>query len=324
MNVSPPQSAGQRTHVATRVSELRSRLRIPVIAAPMFLISGPELVLAACKAGIIGCFPATNARTIEALAAWCAEIAAQTRDTAAWSVNVIAHSTYARFDAEREVIARHRPPLVITALGSPARVLDTVHGYGGLVFADVTTPTLARKAVQAGADGLVLVCSGAGGHTGSYSAFAFISEVRTFWQGPVVLSGGIANAASVLAAQVLGADFAYMGTRFIAATESLGEPARKDMTVAATMEDIITSAAVTGVPANWMMPSLKAAGLTPEILKSERKIDFTNTDTAKPWKNIWGAGQAVGAVQAVESVATIVDGLVAEYQALRAQWKAEA
>jgi nitronate monooxygenase len=319
-NSSPPQTANQRALVAARVSELQSRLHIPVIAAPMFLISGPELVLAACKAGIIGCFPATNARTIDTLDAWCSDIAAQTRDVAAWAMNVIAHSTYARFDAELDVIARRRPPLVITALGSPARVLDTAHRYGGLVFADVTTPTLARKAMQAGADGLVLVCAGAGGHTGSYSAFAFIAEVRTFWDGPIVLSGGIANAANVLAAQVLGADFAYMGTRFIAAAESLGEPARKDMTVAASMEDIITSAAVTGVPANWMMPSLKAAGLTPELLKSERKIDFTNTDTAKPWKNIWGAGQAVGAVQAIEPVATIVDGLVAEYRALRSQW----
>lgn len=317
MNIPPAQSAAQRARVAERVREFQSRVRIPVIAAPMFLISGPALVLAACKAGIIGCFPATNARTIEVLDAWCADLAAQTSDAAPWSMNVIAHSTYARFDAELAVMARHQPPLVITALGSPARVLDTVHGYGGLVFADVTTPTLARKAVQAGADGLVLVCSGAGGHTGSYSAFAFIAEVRTFWDGPVVLSGGIANAASVLAAQVLGADFAYMGTRFIAAAESLGEPARKDMTVAATMEDIVTSAAVTGVPANWMMPSLKSAGLTPDILKSERKIDFTNTDTAKPWKNIWGAGQAVGAVKAIEPVATIVGGLVAEYQTLR-------
>lgn len=315
MNIPPPLSETRRAHIARRVAELQSRLRIPVIAAPMFLISGPELVLAACKAGIIGCFPATNARTVETLDAWCADLAEKTRDTAPWAMNVITHSSYARFDAELAVMAKRQPPLVITALGSPVRVLDTVHGYGGLVFADVTTPTLARKSVQAGADGLVLVCSGAGGHTGSYSAFAFIAEVRTFWDGPVVLSGGIANGASVLAAQVLGADFAYMGTRFIASTESLGEPARKDMTVAARMEDIVTSAAVTGVPANWMMPSLKAAGLSPEILKSERKIDFTNTDTAKPWKNIWGAGQAVGAVQAIEPVATIVDALVADYRA---------
>jgi nitronate monooxygenase len=208
--------------------------------------------------------------------------------------------------------------LLITALGSPARTLDTVHGYGGLVFADVTTPTLARKAIEAGADGLVLVCAGAGGHTGSYNNFAFMAEVRAFWGGPIVLSGGIGNASSILAAQVLGADLAYMGTRFIAAAESLGEVERKDMTVAVRMEDIVTSAAVTGIAANWMLPSLKASGFTPEQLKSERKVDFTSTDTAKPWKNIWGAGHAVGAVSAIEPVATIVDRLVAEYEALTA------
>jgi nitronate monooxygenase len=166
----------------------------------------------------------------------------------------------------------------------------------------------------------VLVCAGAGGHTGSFSPFAFIAAVREFWHGPVVISGAIADGRSILAAEVLGADFAYMGTRFIASDESLGDEARKDMTVAATMEDIVTSAAVTGVPANWMMPSLKAAGFTPEALKSERKIDFTTTETAKPWKNIWGAGQAVGAVKAREPVAAIVDAIAADYAAVRSQW----
>lgn len=303
---------------SAKIKALKARTRIPVIAAPMFLISGPDLVIAACKAGIIGCFPAPNARTIETLDQWCAAISAGTDGAAPWAMNMLTNSAYARFGAELEIVARHRPPLLITALGSPARALDTVHGYGGLVFADVTTPTLARKAIQAGADGLVLVCAGAGGHTGTYSPFAFVAEVREFWQGPVVLSGAIANAASVIAAETLGADFAYMGTRFIASQESLGEAARKEMTIAASMEDIITSAAVTGVPANWMLPSLKAAGITAEALKAERKMDFTTTDSAKPWKNIWGAGQAVGAVKAVEPVAAIVDDLVKHYAAFRA------
>jgi nitronate monooxygenase len=303
--------------IDAKITALKARTRIPVIAAPMFLISGVELVCAAAQAGIIGCFPAANARTVEALDEWCATIAVRCRDTAPWSMNMITNRAYARFQDELAIVARHQPPLLITALGSPAPVLEAVHGYGGLVFADVTTPTLARKAVEAGADGLVLVCAGAGGHTGSYSPFAFMGAVREFWDGPVVLSGGIANAASVLAAEALGADFAYMGTRFIASQESLGDAARKEMTIAVAMEDIVTSACVTGVPANWMWPSLEAAGFKREDLKSERKMDFTTTDSAKPWKNIWGAGQAVGAVQAVEPVAAIVDRLVADYEALR-------
>lgn len=302
---------------AEKVASLKARVRVPVIAAPMFLISGVELVCAASQAGIIGCFPAANARTVQALDEWCAAIAERCRDGAPWSMNMITNRAYARFAEELAVVARHRPPLLITALGSPAPTLETVHGYGGLVFADVTTPTLARKAIEAGADGLVVVCAGAGGHTGSYSPFAFVGAVREFWAGPIILSGGIANAASVLAAEMLGADFAYMGTRFIAAQESLGEPARKDMTIAATMEDIVTSAAVTGVPANWMWPSLEVAGFKREDLRSERKRDFTTTDSAKPWKNIWGAGQAVGSVRAVEPVAAIVDEIARDYAALR-------
>lgn len=301
-----------------KIADLKNRVRVPVIAAPMFLISGVELVCAASRAGIVGCFPAANARTIEALDEWCTEIAERCDGGGPWSINMITNSSYARFTDELELVARHRPSLVITALGSPARVLETVHAYGGLVFADVTTPSLARKAINAGADGLVLVCAGAGGHTGSYNPFAFIAAVREFWDGPVVLSGSIANGASVLAAEALGADFAYMGTRFIASRESLGDQARKDMTIAVTMEDIVTSAAVTGVQANWMWPSLAAAGFKREDLKSERKMDFTTTESAKPWKNIWGAGQAVGAVRRSEPVSEIVDGLVGEYKALKA------
>jgi nitronate monooxygenase len=297
-------------------------MTLPVIVAPMFLISGPDMVIAACRAGVIGCFPAPNARELDTLDAWCARIARETggaaTNCAPWALNLIAHSSYARFADELEIVKRHKPPLVITALGSPVRVLDTVHGYGGLVFADVSRPVHARKAIEAGADGLVLVSAGAGGHTGSYSPFAFVAEVRRFWPGPIVLSGAISDARSILAAQALGADFAYMGTRFLAAQESLGEPDRKAMTIAVSMEDIVTSAAVTGVPANWMLPSLTAAGFTPEMLRAERKMDFTSTDKAKPWKNIWGAGQAVGAVTASEPVAEIIARLRDDYTALRA------
>jgi nitronate monooxygenase len=302
-----------------RLQALKSRMTLPVIVAPMFLISGPDLVMAACKAGVIGCFPAPNARELETLETWCARIASETAGHAPWAINLIANSQYARFDAELAFVRKYRPPLVITALGSPARVLETVHGYGGLVFADVSRPLHARKAIEAGADGLVLVSAGAGGHTGSYSPFAFIAEVRRFWDGPLVLSGAISDARSLLAAEVLGADLAYMGTRFLASNESLGEPARKAMTIASNMDDIVTSAAVTGLPANWMMPSLVAAGFTPEMLKTDRKSDFTSTDTAKPWKNIWGAGQGVGAVTGSEGVADIIAQLHTDYAALKAQ-----
>lgn len=306
------------SHSTDRFHQLTAGLRLPVIVAPMFLISGQAMVIAACKAGVIGCFPAPNGRTIEDLDAMCAAVVRETQGSAPWALNVIAHSTYARFDQEMEVIARHRPPLVITALGSPARVVDTVHAYGGLVFADVSRPSHARKAIEAGADGLVLLCSGAGGHTGQYSAFAFLREVRTFWSGPIVLSGAVSDARSLLAARVLGADLAYMGTRFIASQESLGEPERKAMTVSAAMEDIVLSAAVTGVAANWMKPSLEAAGFSLEGAAA-RPVDFTTADKAKPWKNIWGAGHGVGAIGAVEPVAEIVETLVQDYSALRAR-----
>jgi len=304
--------------VADKLRALRSRMTLPVIVAPMFLISGPDMVIAACRSGVIGCFPASNARELDTLDAWCARVSSETHDAAPWALNLIAHSSYARFADELEIVKRHKPPLIITALGSPARVLDAAHDYGGLVFADVSRPTHARKAIEAGADGLVLVSVGAGGHTGSYSPFAFVADVRRFWSGPIVLSGAISDARSLLAAQALSADFAYMGTRFLAAQESLGEPERKAMTISVNMEDIVTSAAVTGVPANWMLPSLAAAGFTLEMLRTERKMDFTSADKAKPWKNIWGAGQAVGAVTASEPVAQIIAKLHKDYTELRA------
>lgn len=302
-----------------RVAAIRAQLRLPIVVAPMFLISGPEMVIASCRAGVIGSFPAANARSLDILEEWCERISDQTDSLAPWAMNVLAHQSYLRLDEELEVIARHRPPLLITALGSPVRIVETVHSYGGLVFADVATPRHARKAVEADVDGLVLVCAGAGGHTGTYSPFAFMAEVRAFWSGPVVLSGAIADAPSLLAAQMLGADLAYMGTRFLASEESLGEPERKIMTVAASMEDTITSAAITGVPANWLRQSLRAAGISEEQLRSPAKVNFSTAATAKPWKNIWGAGQGVGSVRAVEPVAAIVEKLLEHYLALRTE-----
>lgn len=304
-----------------RFRAFAARLRLPVIVAPMFLISGPEMVIAAARAGVVGAFPAPNARTIADLHAWCATIAEATAGLTGWALNLLTHSTYARFDEELTAVRQHRPPLVITALGSPARVLETVHEYGGLVFADVSTPTHARRALEAGADGLILLSAGAGGHTGRYNPFALVAELRRIWSGPLVLSGCIADGRAILAAQVMGADLAYMGTRFLAARESLGEEARKRMTLAATLEDVVTSAAITGVPANWLLPSLKEAGFPLDTLDERRRVDFSNPEAAKPWKNIWGAGQGVGAVRAIEGVEAIVAGLGAEYAAAQERWR---
>jgi nitronate monooxygenase len=293
------------------------KMRLPVIAAPMFLISGPDLVIAAARAGIIGAFPAPNARTIEQLADWLAQIEVDLEAAGRkgmWAINMIVHQTYERFDAELDLICKHRPAIVVTALGSPARVRDRVHGYGGQVYADVINPHQARKAIDAGADGLVLVASGAGGHTGLYSAFAFVEEVRRFWSGPLVLGGAIGNARGIRAALDLGADFAYIGTRFIAAPESLVTDENRAMLIRATMTDIVTTLAVTGIASNWMAESLEAAGFTPESLEEKKRIDFSSLHSdRKAWKSIWGAGHAVGTTQSVQSVGEIVTELAEQF-----------
>jgi len=226
---------------------------------------------------------------------------------------VIAHRTYDRLDAEIAVLSHHRPTLVITALGSPTRVLDEVHTWGGLVYADCSTPTHVEKAIAAGVDGVVLVCSGAGGHTGAYSAFSFSAEVRRFWDGPMVLAGGITDGRGLRAAEVLGAEVAYMGTRFIATTESLVSDGQRQMVVECAMADIVLSDAVTGVSANWMRPSLERAG---HLAPSGRGADFSG-DIAdnKAWKSIWSAGHSVGGVERISTVAEVVEELCEQYVA---------
>lgn len=301
------------------VQDLYRSLRLPVLVAPMFLISGPDLVIAAGKAGIIGAFPAPNARTIGDLAQWLPRITTELEAAGRpgmWAINMIVHQTYERFEAELDLICEYKPRIVITALGSPARPLERVHAYGGAVFSDVITPIQARKAVDAGADGLVLVANGAGGHTGQFSPFAFVEEVRKFWSGPLILGGAIGGAKAIRAALTLGADFAYMGTRFIATRESLVSDENRQMLVRSTMKDIVTTPAVTGVPANWMKESLDAAGFTAQMLDEKKKIDFSNLhgDT-KAWKNIWGAGHAVGQTQSIQTVQQLVDELVEDYRA---------
>jgi nitronate monooxygenase len=279
----------------------------------MFLVSGVELVVAACASGILGSFPTLNCRTVEDLARWLAEIRARV-GAAPWAANLVVHSSNRRLAQDLELVAEHRAPVVITALGSPRAVVDAVHAYGGVVYADVISTAFARKALDAGADGLVLVSAGAGGHFGPLAAPAFIAEVRQFFDGPVVLAGAVANARAVRACQALGADLVYMGTPFIAAAESLAAPAHKQMLVNARAEDIVATNAVTGAWANFLKPSLVAAGFDPAQPGERPKIDASDPQgEAKAWKTIWSAGQSAGQVRAVEPAAAIVARLKREY-----------
>jgi nitronate monooxygenase len=296
---------------------LTRNLRLPAIAAPMFLVSGPEMVIAACQAGMIGCFPSPNARTPDILEDWMIQIEsalAASPEAAGWAINLVVHPSNERLPADLDCSVRHKVPLVITALGSPARVIDTVHDYGGMVFADVNSVGFARKAAASGVDGLILVASGAGGHTGLTTGFAFVEEVRQFWDGPIVLGGAISKGQAIRAAEVLGADLAYVGTALIACEESMAAQGHKDMVIAAGAEDIVPSKGITGVTANWLRPSLVAAGYDPANMAEDKKPNFENAqDDAKAWKNVWSAGQGVGAVRAVEPVSTIVGRLKEEY-----------
>jgi nitronate monooxygenase len=304
-------------------TRLTSHLVLPVIAAPMFLVSGPELVLASCKAGIIGSFPMPNARTLDVLETWLQQIttalaaarqAEPTSRIAPWAANMVVHRTYKRLQAELELAVKYQAPLVITALGGPAPVVEAIHSYGGLVFADVNSVAFAQKAARAGVDGLIIVSAGAGGHTGSISGFAFIEAVRAFWDGPLVLAGSIANGRAIRAAEVLGADLVYMGTRFIAARESMVSDDYRQMLIDATVEDVLPTNAITGVTANMLKPSLRRAGLDPDHLKPRDSVDFDDPlSQMKPWKDIWSAGQAVGAVRKVQPVAELVANLRREY-----------
>jgi nitronate monooxygenase len=309
------------TTLSTQAEALSRSLILPVIVAPMFLISSPALVIAAARAGLMGIYPTANSRTISDLAVHLEQIDAAVRadgKVGQWGISLFVHPSYDRFDAELDLIAPYKPRLVITALGGPKRALERVHAFGGLVFSDVITLLHARKAVDAGADGLVLVASGAGGHTGTYSAFAFVEEVRKFWDGPIVLGGAISNARAVRAALTLGADFAYMGTRFIATRESMVSDEYREMLIRATLEDIVTTRAITGVAANWMRESLERANFDITKLDVPGKIDFSDiAGDSKAWKNIWGAGHGSGSVVKIQTVREIVEELVTDYTRLK-------
>lgn len=296
-------------------------MRLPVFAAPMFLVSGPDLVIAACKAGIVGAFPTPNCRTVDQLDQWMTRISAEVGD-APWCANLVTHSTNARLPEDLALVARHKPPFVVTALGSPRPVVETVRAYGGTVIADVTTPQLAQKALAAGADGLACICAGAGGHTGTLSPFAFASAVRAFHDGPLIIGGGISDGAGIAGAIAAGADYVYMGTSFIAAEESMAAQAYKDMVVAAQIGDLLVSAGITGTPASWLKPSLAANGYDPANMPDApgKAYDSTQNQSAKRWADVWSAGQGVGAVTATEPVAAIVDRLDRDYHAARARF----
>lgn len=308
-------------------SHLKGQLVLPAIVAPMFLVSTPSMVIESCRAGVIGSFPLLNARTTELLEKWMQQITEELEATkkkepnrlvAPWAVNHIVHHTNKRFEADLALIAKYKPPIVITSLGDPKRVVEIVHQYGGLVFCDVSTVHHARKAAQKDVDGLILVCNGAGGHAGTINPLAFIAEVKQFWNGITILAGCISHGQDILAAEVLGADLAYMGTRFIATTESLASEEYHEMLRQSSLEDLIYTDAFSGVKANYLIPSIRKAGLDPENLQEKEAIDFSYTKTekteAKAWKDIWSAGQGVGAIKQVVPVAAVIDELQKEYE----------
>ncbi|MBU6441105.1 MAG: nitronate monooxygenase [Betaproteobacteria bacterium] len=308
-----------------------SRLRLPVIGSPLFIISNPELVIAQCTAGIVGSFPALNARPASQLDEWLAQV---TEALAAWdrehpeqpaapfAVNQIVHRSNERLEHDMELCARYRVPLVITSLGARPEVNQAVHAWGGIVLHDVIDDRFAHKAVEKGADGLIAVAAGAGGHAGTLSPFALVQEIRSWFDGPLVLSGAIARGESILAAQAMGADLAYMGSAFIATEEARAMSAYKQMVVDSSARDIVYSSLFTGVLGNYLRGSIVAAGLDPEHLPAgdPSQMDFAAAiGGAKAWKDIWGCGQGIGAVREVLPARALVQRLQAEYQAARAR-----
>ena len=297
---------------------IKKRLKLPAVVAPMFLVSGPDAVIQSCKEGLMGSFPGPNARTIDDLRSWFDIINTKlNEEDAPWAFNMITHNSYGRFDQEITLVEEFKPKIVITALGGPHRVTQQVHAYGGLVFADVNSPSFAKKAIDRGADGLVLVCTGAGGHTGEYALMPFLDEVRSFFDGPIMVGGGISNGRSIRAAETLGVDFAYVGTRFLAAQETLISDAYRQMVWDSKMEDLIQSRAITGALGNWMRASVEASGLSLDDTKKIAKIDFSGDMHAgsKAWKTVWSAGQGVGNVRKPETIKEIIDILKKEYEA---------
>ena len=305
------------------------KLRLPVVGAPLFIISNPKLVVAQCTAGIVGSMPALNARPASQLDEWLAEIteslAAWDRDhpdqpAAPFAINQIVHKTNDRLEHDMAVCARYKVPVVITSLGARTDINDAVHGWGGIVLHDIINNTFARKAVEKGADGLIAVAAGAGGHAGVKSPFALVQEIREWFDGPLALSGAIAQGSAVLAAQAMGADLAYIGSAFIATDEARASEAYKQCIVASTSDDIVYSSLFTGVHGNYLAPSIRAAGLDPDHLpESDPSAMNFGGGATKAWKDIWGCGQGIAPVKAVVPTRELVDRLAREYAAARAR-----
>ena len=304
-------------------SSLANALDLPVIGSPMFIVSGPDLVIAQCLAGVVGSFPALNARPADQLDVWITRIKAElaaakaadpSRKIAPFAVNQIVHASNDRLRHDMEVCVKHQVPIIITSLRAPGEVVTAAHSYGGLVFHDVTTIRHAQKALEAGVDGLILVCAGAGGHAGTLSPFALVGEVRRFFDGPIILSGSIATGQAILATQAMGADLAYIGTRFIATQEANAAQGYKDMIIGTSAADIVYTPYFTGVPGNYLKPSIAAQGLDPDALPDADKTKMSfGSGTAKAWRDIWGSGQGVGLIDDAPPVAQVIARLKAEY-----------
>jgi nitronate monooxygenase len=299
-------------------------LALPAVAAPMFLISCPQLVIECCKNGIVGTFPALNQRTTEGFEEWLVEIKTKLKQyeaetgkkAAPYGVNLIVHPTNPRLEADLKICIKHKVPLIITSLGAVAKVVDAIHSYGGLVFHDIIKKRHAEKAAQAGVDGLILVAAGAGGHAGTINPMSLVAEVKKFYDKTILLSGCISTGRDIATALQMGADLAYMGTRFINTKESKAPEEYRKMIINAGASDVVYTAAISGVHANFLGASLQAAGITEEDLKKDRKIDFgkeLNTE-AKAWKTIWSAGQGVTTIDNVASVSELVSNLKSEFK----------
>jgi len=314
----------------TIAKRLTEQMRVPAFGAPLFIISGPELVIAQCKAGMVGAFPALNARPSGTLDRWLTRIRQELSDhdrdhpqsrSAPFAVNLIVHRSNSRLQEDLEVCVAHLVPIVITSLGAQPAVNEAIHSYGGIVFHDVIHNRFAHKAIEKGADGLIAVAAGAGGHAGTLSPFALVQDIRSWFAGPLALSGAIATGASLLAAQVMGADFGYIGSAFIATHEANAVSAYKDCIVSADAADIVYSNYFTGVHGNYLRQSIISAGLDVDKLPESdpSKMDFASRESPgpKPWKDIWGAGQGVGAVREIVSTADLVRRLATQYDSAR-------
>ena len=316
---------------------IKDNISIPVIGAPLFLISVPDLVIAQCKAGIIGSFPALNARPQHVLEEWIVRIKTELKEyqeqnpdkkVAPFAVNQICHGSNDRLQGDMEICVKHEVPIIITSLRPPAEVVEAAHSYGGLVFHDVINVRHAKKAADMGVDGLILVCAGAGGHAGALSPFALLREVKSWFDGTIILSGSIGDGYSVASALALGADFAYLGTRFIATHEANAEPEYKQMLIESSANDIVYSNLFTGVLGNYLKPSIQNAGLDPDNLPTADKSAMNfgsggNTDS-KAWKDIWGSGQGIGLIEDAPTVESLVERIRAEFNEATSEFNTKA